>query len=303
MLTRLAMLSDEATPSETPAPAGGAPTAPAGPASSDVNWESESSQETHEPEAPAAPATPPAVVPPVAAPAAPATPATPPAPAAPVVPATPAAAPQAPVQPVDEAAPPVQPEAPVQPQTPEQRAELRNKEIERLVGAYALNAEDSAAILTSPETVVPKMLANLHVNVCDSIIGAIMSRMPDAVQTIMESGRAAREAEDAFYSAWPALKDAKYKTVVGNAIQAYRALNPRAQRDEMIRAAGLNAMIYSRLPIPPELLAPQPLSQPATPQPSFSPAAPAAGHGSPAPTKSTNPFVLLNEELDEEDRR
>jgi hypothetical protein len=195
----------------------------------------------------------------------------------------------------------VQPEAPAQPQTPEQRAELRNKEIERLVGAYALNGEDAAAILTSPETVVPKMLANLHVNVCDSIIGAIMSRMPDAVQAIMENGRAAREAEDAFYSAWPALKDAKYRTVVGQSIQAYRALNPRAQRDEMIRAAGLNAMIYSRLPIPPELLAAP--SAPAQPQPSFTPAAPAAGPGAPPPTRSTNPFTLLNEELDEDDRR
>lgn len=294
------IVSDEATPSEGPAPAGGAPAAPAGPASSDVNWVDESSPQTETPEV-APQATPPAEKPPVVAPSA--TPATPPAPAAPVVPAAPAAAPPVqPAQPVVEATPPVQPEAPAQPQTPEQRAELRNREIERLTTSYALNQEDAAAILTSPETVVPKMLAHLHVNVCDAIIGAIMGRMPDAVQAIMENGRAAREAEDAFYSAWPALKDAKYRTVVGQSIQAYRALNPRAQRDEMIRAAGLNAMIYSRLPIPPELLA-QPPAQPATPQPSFTPAAPAGAPGAPAPAKSTNPFVLLNEELDEDDRR
>jgi len=180
-------------------------------------------------------------------------------------------------------------------------AELRNREITRLESIYALNAEDAASILTQPEVVVPKMLANLHVQVCDSIISAIMSRIPETVEMTMQQGRAARDAEDDFHKAWPMLKDAKYRETVGRCIQAYRAVNPRASREETIRASGLNALITLRIPIPQELLA-QPAPQPSMPAASFQPAAPAGGGALPIPAKTNNPFVLLNEEFDKEER-
>lgn len=305
MLVNRFFLMDEANDgAQPPAAGGGASSTPAG---SDVNWEAESDLST-ESEAPEAPVTPAATPTP---PVAPAAPTAAPAPAAPAVPpvAAPAPVPAAtPPQPAAAPTPaPVVADAPqptpAAPAAPVDLPALRAKEVERLTGLYALNQEDAANIVAQPETVVPKMLANLHVNVCDAVVNAIMSRLPETVQAVMQQGNTAKEAEDAFFGKWPQLKDTKYRQTVERAIVAARQVNPAASRDEMIQAAGVQAMIALRIPLPAELFTPPQAAAPTAPAvPSFQHAAPAAGGGAPTPRPSTNPFVLLNEELDAEER-
>jgi hypothetical protein len=290
-----------AVPSPTPAPAGGPPENFTGPTSSDVDWTAESDLTTDsEAPAPAAPTPPAAPAAPTPAPAPVAAPA--PAPVVPAPTPAPTPAPAAPTSTVAAPAPePTPAPAPEPAPAPVDVVQLRANEVTRLQSVYALNEEDARNIVAQPETIVPRMLANLHVNVVESVVNSVMSQIPAAVNVVLERGRALREAEDEFYKAWPQLRTkSEYETVVGNAIRGYRALNPKATKAEVIRAAGLQAMVSLRLPLPPELFTAP--SEPQPPAPTFTPAAPAAHVAAPPPQRATNPFVLLNEELDAEER-
>jgi hypothetical protein len=156
-------------------------------------------------------------------------------------------------------------------------------------------------MITEPETVIPKLAAQLHVNVVESVVNAVFANMPQVLRQITENQNANSEAERAFYSAWPSLKDPKHAAVVRSAVATYRQLNPTATRDEVIKAAGLQASISLRLPIPPELFD-SPASAATQPAP-FVPAAPAAPGVTPQPLSSeTNPFSVLAQEFISDDR-
>lgn len=270
-------------------PAGGGASSPAG---SDVNWEAESDLSTeHEGDVLETPTPPQAATPP----AAPSTPETPKAPETPTPQGEPAT-------PLPSAAAPATPEAPTPPalEAPVDMQALRTKEIERLTAAYGLNEEDARNVLVEPERVLPRLLAQLHVNTVDAVVSAVFSRLPQVVTSISTQANAAREAENEFFGVWPQLRDAKHRHVVENAIRGYKQLNPKATRQELIRAAGLNALITLRLPIPQELLVAPPPPAPAS---GFSPAAPGGAPATPASgNRPTNPFTLLNEEFDSDER-
>lgn len=296
---------------DDPAPAGGGkgPQAPV-PASSgsDIDWESESApeefgEEAAEPVVPAAKAEPK----PAAAPATPAPiPAAAPV-AAPAVPPVAATPPAEPVQPA--AGTPAVPAAPVEPTPPATPAApdltaLRAQEVARLTTAYALSEDQTRGLMVEPEKHLPGMLAQMHVNIADSVIQAVLNNLPGMVTNLTQQTTAAQRSQEEFYGTWPALREAAAKSrdverLVVSAITAYRQLNPKATKEEVIRAAGLQAMITLRLPLPAELFA-----QPANPSPvppGFQHAAPGAG-GTPPVPQPQNPFQLLNREFDEEEQ-
>ncbi|MBM3272842.1 hypothetical protein FJY94_06290 [Candidatus Kaiserbacteria bacterium] len=155
-------------------------------------------------------------------------------------------------------------------------------------------------MLTEPELVIPKLAARLHMDVVDTVINAVFSRLPDIVGSVQSQKTANAEAEDEFFKAWPQLKDPKYQSVVWNAVASYRGLNPQAKRAEVVRAAGLSAMLHLRLPLPASLMQ---FESPAAPvaRP-FTPAAPGAGTMPAGPSGPINPFVAMSEELLADDR-
>jgi hypothetical protein len=165
--------------------------------------------------------------------------------------------------------------------------------------------EDIArGLLVEPGTHLPAILANLQVDTMDAVIQHMYASLPGLIQNLTKASTAAQENENAFYQAWPALKgNPEFSPVVENSIRAYRQLNPKAPREEIIRAAGLAAMITLRLPLPAELFAPPPPAAPVAPTASFAPAAPGASTPTPpAPAGNQNAFTLLNEEFDREER-
>ena len=299
-----------------PASGGGSTPTPG----SDVDWVGESQPDEDDvpsaakPEAPkvetptptpaATPSTPtPAPAAPVApAPSAPVTPVAPAAPVAPVaqtppVPA-PVVAPVAPVTPTPEPAP--TPPAPAAPDL----AALRSAEVTRLTGVFQSRLTEDVArgLLVEPEKHLPAILAAAQVDTMDAVIQHMYASLPGLIQNLTQQATVTQQAENAFFQAWPALNQPQYKQTVEHAIRSYRSLNPRAPRDEIIRAAGLTAMITHRLPLPPELFAPQAPVAPVVPAPSFSHAAPSASAPVAPPAGTNNPFVLLNEDFDREER-
>ena len=142
-----------------------APTVTGSPASeSDVNWtELSGSDDLEVPvdgqlevpvEAPALPATP----------EVPATPATPAVPTAPTVPAPAPAEPATPT-------PPVAPAAPAVPQVTLEQIQAK------LVEQYALSPDDALALQTSPETVMPKLAANMHMQIMREAYGQMQQML------------------------------------------------------------------------------------------------------------------------------
>lgn len=318
--TAFQVLMDEQKTDDTP-PAGGTPDDNLkGPTGSDVDWVEESRTNPDEPSAAApAPASPapaapapsaPAAAAPSPAPAAPApsapAPAAAPAPA-PTAPVAAAPAPAAPAAPAPVAAPvasePV-PAAPASPAAPDLAA-LRTAEVTRLTGVFASRIPEEIArgLLIEPEKHLPSILANLQVDTMDAVINHMYASLPGLIQQHTRQSTAAVEAENEFFRAWPQLNQPaqpSFKPVVENAIRMYRQLNPKAPKDEVIRAAGLQAMITLRLPLPAELFAPQP--QPAAAPASFAHAAPSASAPAPVPGAPANAFQLLNEEFDRDER-
>lgn len=221
-------------------------------------------------------------------------------------PSTPAEQPKpAEAVPQGEQLPPVTPQAEpqVQPAVEEQpavvnqpgytRDQLRAQYGDQLAQRYALSEEDARALITEPEKILPKLAAQVHLDVVDSVIGAVMAQIPQIMQTVQKTQAVSQEAESEFFKAWPQLNDSKYRQAVYSAVATYRALNPKAPRSEVIRAAGLNTMISLRLPLPQELM--QFEAPPASA--GFRPAVPGAGVTPTPQPGASNPFVALSEEF------
>lgn len=289
---------------ETPVPASTPVADPPPVPSSDVNWEEESGSIDDSP-APSTPTPAPVVAPAPAvatpAPSAPVVPA--PAVATPVAPTpVPAPATPAPVAPVVAAPAEPAPVAP-QPQAPVDIAALRTAEVTRITGVFQSRLTEDVArgLLVEPEKYLPAILAAAQVDTMDTVMNHIFAALPQVVENLTRQKSAASEAEGEFFKAWPALNKPEHKPIVERAIRGYSQLNPQSTKEERIRAAGLQAMITLRLPLPAELFAPPPAPV-AAPASSFAHAAPSASTPSPAPQQTPSAFALLNEEYDREER-
>lgn len=204
---------------------------------------------------PKAPEPPPAVEPPVAAP-------------------EPAKAPEPATEPTPPAAPP----------PPVDYAALRAAEFERLEKAYALPADQATALLTEPETVLPKLAAKLHQEVMANVLAMVQAQLPQAVDSITTAKVRESEAKTEFYSAWPELRGYEQQVLAAGAM--FRQINPSAPKETAIQAIGQLAMQALGL----SRSAPQ--AQPTTPPaPQATPFTPAGGRSGGTPPPRPAPTV------------
>lgn len=286
----------EEKPGEGPAaPAakpGEQPPAPAAPAVS---------KPAEQPAVPPAESKPPAAQPPAAPAAAPApTPTPTPAPAA--TPQPPVAQPPAP-QPVAAPVPqpPATPEPPKGP-TPEeqekQRKEQRTAYVEGLLKQYDIPKEQHEALLTSPETVLPRMFAEVHTRAAESAIATVLSNIEPIVVSILDKQRSRGETEKAFYGKWPKLDNEAGRRVVDRLMTSYITINRERglTPDQILNDVGLMAMTELRIPL--DIPGSPPPAVPASP--AFAPPAPPAapgGGGMPQPSRRPGAWDAVDQEL------
>lgn len=218
----------------------------------------------------------------------PAVPVVPPAPEAPVTP--PVAAP-APVTPPVQAAPVAAPtEYPV----------WRANRLTELEQQYAINEEDATALLTEPETVLPKMAARMHMEVLESSMRAMQAMMPVMMQQVQEVTNTNNSAKTLFESVNPDLANPQYQNAIFELGATYRRVNATASPEEACRAIG--ALVRSALNLsgPAGNTPTVPTVQsPAAPRP-FTPARGSGSGGNPVVAPS-NPFEALAMEFGKED--
>jgi len=239
--------------------------------------------ETPEPQTAAPEASPPPAEPAQPAPEAPSstapTPEQPPAQpaAAQQVPAAPVAAPMPPPEAPAPAAPaPVQPEMPKPPSEAELKAAF-DKQRDELVKVYALTEEDARAVVTEPETVLPKLAANLHQAIFSQIQRSLAEYLPAVIQQATEARARQADADNRFYGRWPSLRG--HEQTVLQVGQMYRQANPTAPPEKAIEQIGQIVSLSLGLPMATPTA---PVQPPAAP-PAHRPAAATGVPASPVP--------------------
>lgn len=212
------------------------------------------------------------------------TPAAAPIPPAPVQEAQPSATPPvtaevvpSPTEPVQQASAPAPEPQQAPPSEPVDFEKHRAETIPKLEKLYELTEEEADDFRVSPDKVLPKLAARLHYEITTAVFNSVLGSIPQQVAQTLAVQKAHTEAENAFYSKWPDLKDPKYQGTVINSIQAYKQANPRASLSEVMDRAGLMAMLS--LGLTPR----QMQQQMAAPPPMAKPVAPAGAGASSAP--------------------
>lgn len=184
-------------------------------------------------------------------------PAAAPAPAAPKQPeATPPAATATPPAPAAE--PPKTPETPPAPAadqppqlTAEQRLTLRNNYIAEVAKEYQLTEEQSAALIASPNTVLPQLAARLRVDVVDQVVPMlaeyVRNALPGLINHITTVQTTSKANEDSFFQKWPELK--AHEKEVQRIAMTWRQANPSASREQAIQEIGFLAWQAVKLPV------------------------------------------------------
>lgn len=253
------------------------------------------SEENRETEAPAAKPTvpePKAAVMPVVAP-----PAAAPAPV-PVVPPVVPPPVQPPPVPVAAPAEP-QPAAPAPTDPLAQVAQHRSQALNFLAQKYAFDEKLEQEFMVNPGKVVPGLAAAVHVAILEDVANMVMRQLPGLVREAGKQSRSQDEAEQAFFTRWPKLKE--HRKDVEQALVSYRAINPKADFETTMNQVGAIVSVQRgvfELPQSPVQVQtpPPPVSAP------FVPAQP--GGGTPPPMAaapgSENPWAVLTKQFKDE---
>lgn len=152
-------------------------------------------------------------------------------------------------------------------------------------------------MLTEPEKVLPKLAAQLHVDVFDAVFNSVVSALPQLFEMHSQQRTAREAAQSEFYSEFPTLKDPKYIPQVETALLLYKQMNPNATRAQAIAHTGVQVSLANQLTLPEKYLkqmgvvsAPPPVAPAA-----FVPASP-GGARVPAPSGQPNYYEAIAQE-------
>jgi hypothetical protein len=180
--------------------------------------------------------------------------------------------------------------------------EHRTNTLPTLEALFQLSDEDAAALDEQPSKMIPKLAGQMMYDTMLSTYNAVLAAMPSVVNRLIQASGDADKASSQFYDEWPDLNNAKSRPAVSAAIKAFKSANPRAELPEVIKQAGVMAMINMGLD-PTKARVETPVAVRTTP---VAPARPAAPGGAPptppAPRKEEdgNIFAELAQLHDEE---
>lgn len=151
-------------------------------------------------------------------------------------PVEPAAAPAVPpvVAQLAETTPTVPPGAPTVPVVPAPQIDVAAEET-RLRGelekAYAFSEEEALAFQTEPELVLPKLAANLHMQITKDVMAGIQSILPSLMTNISAASTAEQTARNQFYSVNPDLANPQFEDAIIQCGKLFRSVNKDAPAD------------------------------------------------------------------------
>lgn len=181
-------------------------------------------------------------------------------------------------------APPApEPQAPVQ--QPIDPAALEQQAVDHLMATeYALSDEDKNALISEPDTVLPKLAARMHVRMQITTAQQLAQILPGMIAQQIQQQSRVQGLETQFFVQYPALNKPEYRATVAESLTLIRNVNPQASRDEVMRDGAALAAVRLKTKLG-EARQPAPVA--ATPQ-TMPLAAPIQ---SPAPVQPQVPFT------------
>jgi hypothetical protein len=137
------------------------------------------------------------------------------------------------VKPVEVVKPVETPEA-VEQRT-KQQVETYRSELQK---AYAISDEDADAILTDPKTVLPRLMANMHLTMLQQVGQFVQSAMPDLVQNQVRTVSQVDSRMQTFAEKYPDLVTKENQSYATEALQVVKRLYPKASFEEMLDKVG-----------------------------------------------------------------
>lgn len=120
---------------------------------------------------------------------------------------------------------------------------------EQLTEQFKLTEEQAERLVSDPNKVLPQMAAKLYLDLFDSMMQGLQSRVPAMIQQHLRQQEARQQADKAFYGAWPQLAKPEYRPVIDRIAATYQQLNPNADAERAIKEIGAQAWVALRLPI------------------------------------------------------
>lgn len=211
-------------------------------------------------------------------------------------PSTPAPTPEpvaAPAAELDSPAPTPNATGPI---SPEQVQKWRSEAIDKLAGQYAIDDATRAQLEEAPATVIPRLLARLHVDMVDTMYRVISQAVPNIVRQQATAQDSHRSFTTKFGERWPQLKSHYGK--VNDILKVHRQLNPSDSEADLIEKVGLQASVMLKLPIASSGQMAVPSVASVAPALTFTPASPAGGSRATASTPSRTVWEELIEEVE-----
>lgn len=162
---------------------------------------------------------------------------------------------------------------------------------------YEFSDEDKDEFHLNPENILPRMAAQVYVDVFESVLAAVNDMLPAKVTQLNSANLIAAQRTEEFYTAWPGLKSVEGQEKVIAIGAVYKQLNKEATPEQFIRDVGTQASVSLGIAIPgvTDITAPV-VSEEATP--AHVPAATAALGIAPElpkdPRQSDNQFEVLD---------
>lgn len=166
--------------------------------------------------------------------------------------------------------------------------------------AYGLTPEEAEQIATDPVTVIPKMMARVHVNAVSAVLSHVAQQLPQVILGVMQQRDVNARNEEKFFAAWPQLKRDQHGQAVASIARVYRQMNPNADTETFIKQVGAQAVVALGLLQPgvmPVASAAAPVQRPAP----FVPAAVSAPATTGMGQQTANPFEVLSQLMLNED--
>jgi hypothetical protein len=176
-------------------------------------------------------------------------------------------------------------------------AKLRDEYLTEVEQSYAMTEDEGVELLRAPEKVLPKLAAQVQVNIAEQVIQHIVSMLPQFIDGHVGQQKVSTENRKDFFDAWPDLNKPEYQDTLTRVALTYRHQNPAAPKERAIKEIGAIAAVA--LGVVPQGNTQAPPSAPPAP-PAFRPILPGGG-GAPTVAPSDNPFTALAESWGKDD--
>jgi hypothetical protein len=115
-------------------------------------------------------------------------------------------------------------------------AKWKQGRMTELTTAYAVSEEDSTRLLTEPEAVLPKIAAQLHMQIMEDTLAAVQRMIPHMVPQVVQGTNREKEARALFFAKNPDL--VKHEKEVMTMGKVFRQMNPKAGPEEAAEKIG-----------------------------------------------------------------